>query len=113
MNGSTPGLWDIADATLRWIGKGVAWLVRRKNGMGEEYAAYAMIGGALLCAAFGAVVGYAVSDISHSFAIEGAMIGGLLGMCIGIFFGATVDAVDSSIQAKLRSLNSIDKSCKL
>lgn len=105
MNGSTPGLWDIADATLRWIGRGVAWLARRKHGIGEEYAAYAMIGGALLCAAFGAVIGYAVSDISHSFAAAGAIIGGLLGMCIGIFFGATVDAVDSSIQAKLRSLN--------
>lgn len=105
MNSSTPGLWDIADAILKGIGKGVAWLVRRKNGIGEEYAALAMIGGALLCAAFGAVIGYAVSDVSHSFAIEGAIIGGLLGMCIGIFFGASVDAVDSSIQAALKSLN--------
>lgn len=104
MKGSMPGLWDVADAALRWIGKEVAWLVRKKI-ESEEYAAYAMIGGALLCAAFGAIIGFAVSDTTHSFAIEGAIIGGLLGMCMGVFFGASVDAVDSSIRAALRSLN--------
>lgn len=106
MNSSAAGLWDIAEAALCSIGRGAARLMRRKISSDKEYAVYAMIGGALLCTAFGAVIGFALSDLSQNASIEGAIIGGLLGACVGIFLGASVDAVDSTIQAALKSFKS-------
>jgi uncharacterized YccA/Bax inhibitor family protein len=107
MKGLPLGSWEILNATFRMIGKGAAWVAMRKIGCDEECVAYAMIGGAVLCAVFCGAIGFIFSDHSGSAAaIAGAIIGGLLGVCIGIFFGASVGTVDSTIKHLLRSLNS-------
>ena len=97
------GIWDIADEALRLIGRSAAWSVRRKLSREQEYA-YALIGGALVCTVFGAAVGFAISHVPREAAIDGVILGGLLGLCVGMFLGACVEAVDGSIQRALRSL---------
>jgi len=98
------GFWGAVDGSLQWIGKGAAWLLTRRSGSAEENA---VIGGALVCAVFGGVTGFALSDFSRSMALTlGAVIGGLLGACMGIFFGSFVETVDHTIKDVLSSLNS-------
>lgn len=107
MNRSALGFWGIADQSLRLVGKGAAWVLTRRIKTEEEYDSYAMIGGAVVCAVFCGIVGFALSDRSRSIAtIEAAVIGGLLGICVGIPFGAFVESVDGGIQDMLRSLKS-------
>lgn len=107
MRGLRFGSWHLLNAVFRSIGKGTAWVLMRKVGCAEECVAYAMIGGAVLCAAFGAATGFAFLDHSGArAAIEGAIVGGLLGVCIGIGFGASVDTVDTNIEDVLKSLDS-------
>lgn len=98
------GFWGIADETLQRVGRGAAWLVARRGGKVGERAAYAIIGGALLCAVFGGVTGFVISDVSLRFATEGAIIGGLLGACMGVLFGSFVETVDDNIRQVLGSL---------
>lgn len=106
MNGLTRGFWDTTDQSLQWLGKGAVWLLFRKHAITDEGALYAEIGGALVCAAFGGMVGFAVSEPSQDLgALAGTMLGGLLGMCIGISFGSFVETIDSSIKYLLKSLN--------
>lgn len=103
----TLGFWGIVDLTLRWIGKGVSWFLIKKSERGKENAAYAIIGGALVCAVIGGVIGYALSDLSRDIAtLGGTVLGGMLGACAGIFFGSLVEAVDDEINDLLRSLSS-------
>jgi hypothetical protein len=79
-------------------------LLTRTSGTAEDVA-YAAMGGSLLCAAIGAAMGFALSDLSRSMAtIEGAVVGLLLGACIGVFFGSFVEAVDEYIRGVLGSL---------
>jgi hypothetical protein len=102
-----PGLWDIADRSLQWIGRGATGLVLKRPSRGDESATYAVTGGALVCAVFGGVVGFTLSHASQDTdAIGGTMLGGSLGVCLGIIFGSFVVAVDSAIKDLLRSLNS-------
>ena len=74
---------------------------------GDESATYAATGGALVCAVFGGVVGFTLSDPTQNIgAIGGTILGGSLGVCLGIIFGSFVVTVDSMIKDLLRSLNS-------
>lgn len=107
MSGLRFGAWKALDATLRAVGKAVAWVVVRKTGCTEDCVAYAMIGGAVLCALFCGTLGFAFSDHSGTTAaIAGAIVGGLLGVFVGIGFGASVDTVEANIEDTLKSLDS-------
>src|SRR4051794_39196012 len=98
------GFWGTVDNSLQYIGKGTARLLTRNSGTAEDVA-YAAVGGSLLCAAVGAVMGFALSDLSRSMAtVEGAVVGLLLGACVGVFFGSFVEAVDEYIRNLLGSL---------
>jgi hypothetical protein len=107
MIGLTPGFWDIADQILQWIGRSAAWHLLRRQFTRDESALCAATGGALVCAVFGGVVGFALSDLSRSInAIGGTILGGLLGISIGFIFGASVETVSNTIKDLLRSLDS-------
>jgi len=107
MIGSTLGFWDIADQSLQWIGRSAAWLLLRKHFTREESALCAATGGALVCAVFGGVVGFALSDLSRSIdAIGETILGGMLGVCLGSIFGVSVETVSNTIKELLRSLGS-------
>lgn len=100
----TLGLWGTVDQSLQWIGKGAARLLARRSGSAEENA---IIGGALVCAVFGGVTGFTLSDFSRSTVVSGgAIIGGLLGACSGVLFGSFVVTVDDTIKHVLASLKS-------
>ncbi len=102
MNVFTLGFWGTVDQFLQWIGRGAARLLTRRSCFAEENA---IIGGALVCAVFGGVTGFALSDFSRSTAItEGAIIGGLVGACSGVLFGFFVVTVDDTIRDILASL---------
>jgi hypothetical protein len=99
------GFWGTFDLSLQRIGKGAAWLIARSSGRAENVA-YAALGGSLLFAMVGAVLGFALSDLSHGMGVlEGALIGLLLGACIGVFFGSLVEAVDENISKLLSSFS--------
>jgi len=103
----TLGFWDLADQCLQCIGKRIAWLLLRRRYKSDEGALCAATGGALVCAVFGAVVGFTVSDpLRNLGAISGTIFGCLLGMCIGIYFGVFVEIVDDAIQDLLKSVRS-------
>lgn len=107
MNGLTRGIWDTADQSLQWLGRGAIWLLWRRKYTTDDGDLYAATGGALVCAAFGGFVGFAFSGPSRNIgAIDGTILGGLLGVCIGMLFGSFVEAVDASIKDMLRYLNS-------
>lgn len=107
MNGLSCGCWAIADQSLQWIGRGAAWLLLRRPSTEGGRALDAAIGGALVCAVFGGVVGFALSELSRGIgAIDGAILGSSLGVCLGISFGAFVENVDSTIKYLLRSFDS-------
>lgn len=107
MNEFVPGLWDIADRSLQWIGRGATGVLRKRPSKGDESATYAVTGGALVCTVLGALVGFTLSNPLHDIgAIGGTILGGSLGVCLGIIFGAFVVTVDSIITDLLRSLNS-------
>jgi hypothetical protein len=107
MIGLRLGCWDIADRSLQWIGRSAAWLLLRKHFARDESALCAAAGGALVCALFGGVLGFALSDPSRNTdAIGGTILGGLLGVCLGFIFGVSVEAVSSTIKDLLRSLDS-------
>ena len=105
MSGWTFGFWDIVDQSLRWIGRSSTRFLR-KPGQEAENVAYVTIGAALVCAAYGGVVGFALSDFSRRITtMDGATIGVLIGACIGVFLGSIVHLVDSKIHDLLRSLD--------
>jgi hypothetical protein len=107
MIGLTLGFWDIADQSLQWFGRGAAWLLLRKHFTRDESALCAATGGAIVCAVFGGVVGFVLSNLSRTIdVIGGAILGGLLGGCLGIIFGVSVEAVSSTMKGLLRSLDS-------
>lgn len=107
MKGLTFGFWDVVDRTLRWIGKCTTWFLVKRADKGEEDFADALVGGGLVCAVFGGVAGFALSDPSRNIdTSEGVIIGCLLGLCMGIFLGSFVETVDNTIKDLLRSLNS-------
>ncbi|HEY1579496.1 MAG TPA: hypothetical protein VGF82_20705 [Terracidiphilus sp.] len=104
MNAFSLGYWGTVDESLQWIGRGAARLLTRRIRTPEENV---LIGGALLCAVFGAVVGFAFSEISQSVTTTGGIIiGVLLGVCSGIFLGSFVEAIDGTIKNVLASLKS-------
>ena len=104
MSGFARGFWGTADNSLQYIGKETARLLTRTSGTAEDVA-YAATGGSLLCAVVGAAMGFALSDLSRSMAtIEGAVVGLLLGACVGVFFGSFVESVDKYIRGVLGSL---------
>jgi uncharacterized protein YcfJ len=107
MDALTLGSWDIADHSLQWIGRGVAWILLRRQSTRDESTFCAAAGGALIFAVFGGVVGFALSNSSHDVSvIGGTILGGLLGVCLGFTFGTIVETVDSTIKDQLGSLNS-------
>ena len=106
MNGFTCGFWAVADQSLQWIGRCAAWLLLKRPSTEGRSAVDAAIGGALVCAVFGGVAGFALSDLSRGIgAIDGAILGSSLGVCLGISFGAFVESVDSAIKDLLRSFD--------
>lgn len=106
MNRLTLGFWDVVDLSFRRIGRFAVGLLRRKPEGSDADTAYALIGGALVWTVFGAVVGFGLSGHSGNMAtLEGTILGCLLGACTGVFFGSLVEAVDNTIHAVLRSLN--------
>lgn len=106
------GFWGTLDLWLQKVGRSVACAFSRR-GRFVENAACAALGGSLLCAAFGAITGFALSDLSHRAAsvphapaaVEGAIVGLLLGACVGVFFGSFVEAIDNYIRNILRALS--------
>lgn len=108
MSGLTLGFWDIADRSLQWIGRSAASHLLRRHFTRDESALCAATGGALVCAVFGGVVGFALADLSliNIDAIGGTILGGMLGICIGFIFGASVETVSSTIKDLLRFLGS-------
>jgi hypothetical protein len=108
----TNGFWGTVDRSLQRVGRIAACAVSRRGRSAEDVAC-AAIGGSLLCAIFGGVVGFALSDLSRHTAdlsrtmaaIEGLIVGLLLGACVGVFFGSFVEAVDHYIRNLLRTLN--------
>ena len=101
------GFWDVVDQSFRWIGRRAARLATGARGSEEQNAAaHAVIGGALVWALFGGIVGFALAEFSHSTAIGSIILGVLLGTCAGIFFGSFVEAVDEQINNVLTSLKS-------
>lgn len=107
MNEFPPGFWDIADRSLQWIGRCATVLLAKRPSAGGESATYAVTGGALVCAVFGGLVGFTLSDPSQDIgAMGGTILGGSLGVCLGIIFGAFVVTVDTAIKDLLGSLNS-------
>jgi len=106
------GLWGTVDRSLQSVGRAVVCSVSRRGRAAEDVAC-AVLGGCLLCAIFGALIGFVLSDLSLHTAnlqrstavVEGGMIGLLLGACVGVFFGSFVDAVDHYIRSVLRTLH--------
>jgi hypothetical protein len=100
-------VWDIADQSLQWIGRSAAWLLLRRHFTLDESALCAATGGSLVCALFGGAAGFALSDSSRNIdAIGGTVLGGVLGVCLGFIFGASVETVSSTIKDLLSSLGS-------
>jgi hypothetical protein len=108
MSGLTLGFWEIADQSLQWIGRSAAWHLARRRFTRDESVLCAAAGGALACAVFGGVVGFSLADFSlnNIGAIGGTILGGMLGICIGFIFGASVETVSSTIKNLLMSLDS-------
>ena len=107
MEALTLGIWDIADQSLQWIGRGAASILFKRDSTIEEGTLYAAAGGALICAIFGGFVGFVLSDLSRDISVlEGTILGGLVGLCMGFIFGAYVEIIDSTIKGLLRSLSS-------
>lgn len=104
MSDFTYGFWGTVDHSLQYIGKRTARIFTSRFAAAEDIA-YATLGGSLVCAFLGAVMGFALSDLSRGMAVlEGAMIGLLLGACLGVFFGSFVEAVDEYIRDLIGSL---------
>ena len=111
MSNFAQGFWGTVDNSLQFVGKGTARLLTRKSATAEDVA-YAALGGSIICALFGAIAGFALSDLSNHTAslpvsvaaAQGAIIGLLLGACVGVFFGSLVEAVDEYIRTLLGSL---------
>lgn len=100
------GFWSLIHQGLDWIGRGAVWLLSRNASPPEEIA-YAMTGGALVFGVIGAAVGIALSDHRRDInAVEGALLGGLFAVCMGIIVGSIVTVIDDSIKDLLNSLNS-------
>ena len=100
----TLGFWGIVDQSFQWVGKYVSRLLTKRSGSAEENA---VIGGALVFAICGGIIGFALSDFWRSMAVTlGAIIGGLLGACFGVFFGSLAETVDDTINHFLISLKS-------
>ena len=98
------GFWGTVDHSLQRVGRTAACVVSPRGRSAEDVAC-AALGGSLLCAMLGALVGFALSDLSRSMAtFQGAIIGLLLGACVGVFFGSFVEAVDEYIRNVLRTL---------
>jgi hypothetical protein len=106
MSVSARGFWGTTCWALDWIGRGAALICPAKISSTEEEP-YAMTGGAIVGAIFGVALGFILSDESHVMSnLAAATLGGLIGVCTGIAFGATVQIVDDFINAWLNSLNS-------
>jgi hypothetical protein len=106
------GFWGTVDQWLQRVGRAVVCAISRRGRSAEDVAC-AVLGGCLLCAIFGAVIGFVLSDLSHNtanlsrsmVAVEGGTIGLLLGACVGVFFGSFVDSVDQYIRNLLHTLS--------
>ena len=98
------GFWGTVDQSLQRIGRTAACVVSPRGRSAEDVAC-AVLGGSVLCATGGALVGFALSDLSRSMAtFQGAIVGLLLGACVGVFFGSFVETIDEYIQSVLKSL---------
>jgi len=106
MTGLTFGVWDIADQSLQWVGRSATWLLLRRHFTNDESALCAATGGALVCAVFGGGIGFVLSGLSRDMGvIDATILGGSLGVCLGFIFGASVEAVSSTIKSLLRSMD--------
>lgn len=100
------GVWGTAHWSLDLIGRAAAWLILTKTSSREDDA-YSITGGAIVGAISGALLGFTWSDESQAMATQvGVAIVTLLGLCIGVMFGAVVQTVDDAIDGWLDSLNS-------
>lgn len=106
------GFWGTVDDSLQKIGRAAACAISRRGRSAEDVAC-AALGGSLLCAVFGGVAGFGLSDLSIHAAdlsrglavTEGAIAGFLVGACVGVFFGSFVETLDEYIRSLLGTLN--------
>lgn len=107
MNGAAGGFWGTIHWVLDLVGRGTVWVLVQKPSRNDDLA-YAVAGGATTGATFGAIVGYLISapprNLTNTIVV--ASLGCLLGVCMGISFGAFVEVIDSSIKDFFNSLNS-------
>jgi hypothetical protein len=100
------GVWGTTHWSLDLIGKGAARFFSIKT-FSNENDTYSVIGGAVVGAIFGALLGFALSDESRAMTIPvGTVIGGLVGVCTGMMFGGIVLTVDDVIDEWLNRMNS-------
>ena len=84
------GVWSTAHWSLDQIGRAVTGHFPTKT-LSSEDEAYSITGGAIVGAIFGVLLGFAWSDEPHAMTtLARAAIGGLLGLCIGVMFGAVM-----------------------
>lgn len=106
------GFWGTVDQSLQRVGRTAACVFSR-HGRSAEDVACAALGGSLLCAVFGGVAGFGLSDLSRHgadlsrsmAATEGAIVGLLVGACGGVFFGSFVETVDEYIRSVLGTVS--------
>jgi hypothetical protein len=100
------GFWGTAHWSLDLVGRSASWFFPTKS-LSSENDAYSVIGGAVVGAIFGGSLGFAWSEEGRAMTnLAGAAIGGLLGICTGVMFGAIVQTIDDAIDDWLNSLNS-------
>lgn len=107
MNGAAGGFWGTIHWGLDLVGRGTVWVLVQKSSRNDDLA-YAVAGGATTGGTFGSIVGFLISAPPHNVTntIVVASLGCLLGVCMGISFGAFVEVIDSSIKDYVNSLNS-------
>jgi len=100
------GVWSTAHWSLDQIGRAATGHFPTKT-LSSQDEAYSITGGAIVGAIFGTLLGFAWSDEPQAMTnLARAAIGGLLGLCIGVMFGAVIQTVDDAIDQWLNSLNS-------
>lgn len=99
------GVWGTSHWLLDFIGR-CAFRCLPAKACPSDDEAYTMTGGAIVCALFGALLGFALSAQSHDLSVvAGTVIGSLVGVSTGVGCGAIVQSVDNYIHALLNSLN--------
>lgn len=99
------GFWGTSHFILDSIGRGTTWFFHARVSPHDEEV-YSMTGGGTIGAFFGAGIGLIATAQSGGLSpVAGALIGGMVGICTGVFSGAIVQIVDDYIDALASFLN--------